>query len=31
MAYLGLRSYPMGLDALLDLIKDQRPAKAKKK
>jgi 3-dehydroquinate dehydratase II len=31
IAGFGLRSYLMGLDALLDLIKDQRPAKAKKK
>lgn len=31
IAGFGLRSYLMGLDALLDLIKDEKPAKGKKK
>ena len=31
IAGFGLRSYLMGLDALLDLVKDRKPAKGKKK
>jgi 3-dehydroquinate dehydratase-2 len=31
IAGFGLRSYLMGLDALLGLIKDEKPAKGKKK
>jgi 3-dehydroquinate dehydratase-2 len=31
IAGFGLRSYFMGLDALLDLVKDEKPTKGKKK